>query len=219
MSSHSLTCLWENVRTWSDRIFTRIENGDINWSSYAEIQFERMRLSLSPSSDNATTQGSVTQSNRRVVCSDYNARRCKHRDTHIESGITFLHAYAWCHAALGSKNPHKCENKLQFAQDRQQQPQYQQQRFSSQQLQHQPLKQTNQQPANQRAPPTPGLHIGSHPKPAATTKAKKRPVGGPGSGTALGTHLDLQNPRCPTPPAHQLDQRDNPERPPTTTTI
>ena len=114
---------WENVRSWSDHIFSRIESGDIAWSSRAEIQFDRMRMSLAPPGEQRTVRTADHQNSKTMVCSDYNARRCKHRDTHEEGQFTLIHVCAWCHAALGNRNPHtvvKCENKMRFGQDRQQ---------------------------------------------------------------------------------------------------
>ena len=135
---------WENVRAWSDHVFTRIESGDINWSAKDEIQFDRMRLSLAPDSRPLEKLTSDNATAKQVVCSDFNARRCKHRDNHVEVGITFLHVCAWCHAALGNRNPHtvvKCENKIRFAQDRPHAPQHTTQApprpYSQQNMQHQ----------------------------------------------------------------------------------
>ena len=150
---------WENVRAWSDHIFTRIEGGDIQWSSKDEIQFDRMRLSLAPA-NNPTQLSADQQPIRQVVCSDFNARRCKHRENHTEAGITFIHACAWCHAALGNRNPHtvvKCENKLRLmdARNHQYQPQAHNQQGSlprqqAYQQPQQPTYQSTQQPQQPR---------------------------------------------------------------------
>ena len=135
---------WENVRAWSDHIFTRIENGDITWSSYAEIQFDRMRLSLAPAGDHTAKQTTDIQAAKQVVCSDF---------------INFMHVCAWCHTALNSRNPHtviKSENKMRFAQDRQQQPHQQTQpaqirhnNYQTQPQQTQNYGYTQQQPQRQ----------------------------------------------------------------------
>ena len=147
---------WEHVRAWSDHVFTRIENGDITWSDCAEIQFDRMRLSLAPAGEPAPKSPAENQNQKQVVCSDFNARRCKHLDNHVEAGFTFLHVCAWCHAALGNRNPHtvvRCENKLRFTQDRptsHQQPQAppRHQQFN----QHQQFQQPTTYQSNQQQP-------------------------------------------------------------------
>ena len=157
VASDAQTRPWQNVRDWSDQVFTRIENGDITWASRAEIQFDRMRLSLAPSSlDQQSKQAGDHTGLKQVVCSDYNARRCKHRDNHMEGTFTFLHVCAWCHAALNNKNPHtvvRCENKIRFTQDRQPQQHTQPAPFSNrQQTQQQyqgPPTQTQYQPRRQ----------------------------------------------------------------------
>ena len=126
---------WPNVRNWSDTIFSRIEAGDITWADKAEIQFDRMRLSLAPVGTTKTAHPDPSQQERHVVCPDFNARRCKNRSSHTETGITYLHSCAWCYAALGNRNLHtviQCENKLRINADRHTQPNLQ---FNRQQTQ------------------------------------------------------------------------------------
>ena len=114
---------WHHVRAWSDHIFSRVESGSLSWDDRSDIQFLRMRLSLAPPTDRQTTQNHTQHdAPKQVVCADFNARRCKHRASHVEAGIAFLHNCAWCYAALGNKNPHtviQCENKLRFQAERQ----------------------------------------------------------------------------------------------------
>ena len=141
---------WNNVRTWSDTVFSRIEAGDITWADKQEIYFDRLRLSLAPPTDANPHHIPTGPDNTKVIiCSDFNARRCKHRAAHTEAGTTLLHSCAWCYAALGSRNPHtvvQCENKLRFSNDRpahqpqQVHPPHQRQAFTQQpQQQHQQL--------------------------------------------------------------------------------
>ena len=124
---------WPDVRNWSDHVFKRIEKGEINWDSKAEIQYDRMRLSIAPAaiSTAAAQPGGSQQSphqahtnaQRSITCSDFSARRCRFKGAHSDAGVTYLHNCAWCSAALNLRNTtHNvidCDNKFGRPQDRQ----------------------------------------------------------------------------------------------------
>ena len=121
----ALTRDWENVRRWSDCVFSGIEKGDITWQDTAEIQYDRMRLSLAPPQPRSTTQNSTianTHPTKSITCPDFSAKRCRFKSSHSDGSVNYLHNCAWCLAALNLRNTtHNvvdCENKLGRPQDR-----------------------------------------------------------------------------------------------------
>ena len=148
---------WPDVRNWSDSVFGRIEKGDITWDNTAEIQYDRMRMSIAPSAakNQAPSQDPQPQSQRSVTCADFSARRCRHKASHTEAGITYMHNCAWCFAALNLRNTtHNvidCDNKFGRQLDRQPRAQPQQQNIP-QQRQHTPFFTYQQQQSTQPQP-------------------------------------------------------------------
>ena len=151
---------WRDVRAWSEHVFTKIETGDFNWASTAEIQYARMRISIAPSSQ--APQNPPTsinnQSAKSITCPDFSAKRCRSRGSHTEAGVMYLHNCAWCSAALNLKNTtHNvidCDNKLGRPQERLQRPpqqylQQQQPRQYQGPQNHQQQQPTQQQPRRQ----------------------------------------------------------------------
>ena len=121
---------WSAVRKWSQHIFDLVENGDIVWADYQEIQNERLRVAYTAERSGEATNR-TGQAPSEFICREYNTRAgCRHRGDHTEGNIKVLHACAFCDA-LYKRCTHSvlaCDRKLQYASARQgQQPQRPQQ--------------------------------------------------------------------------------------------
>lgn len=94
---------WSNVRTWTNEVYQKLENRQINWDS-SEIQRERARVSWS---SNTTQKVHDTP----VPCHNYNTMsdtvRCKHHSGHLVGGVPQVHTCILCFYIKGmTKSQH-----------------------------------------------------------------------------------------------------------------
>lgn len=90
---------WEAVRTWSNEVFERLENREIDWSS-PEIQTERSRVSWKAKVDRSDELN-------QVPCNLFNSldehKRCTFDADHVTLGVTHMHTCAICFFAKGMR--------------------------------------------------------------------------------------------------------------------
>ena len=117
---------WENVRTWSEEILTRISKGWLAWSNTYEIDRLQSQFSHKPSQNTAKPDVSQRgESNYRMSdsvrkakpgppCKSYQFGTCSHAADHVNNGYRQLHVCAYCLNNKCELHPHsqsECKTK------------------------------------------------------------------------------------------------------------
>lgn len=115
---------WHAVRRWTQYVWDSIEAGAFTWADHDIIQEERVRMSLTATSNiagnNIQTQsnGNANRKNhgaQEVICRGYNTRAgCQFRDSHMDGQVFALHNCTYCDS-IGRACSHsvrECERRL-----------------------------------------------------------------------------------------------------------
>ena len=128
VTSDAMERPWATVRKWSQAVFDGIEQGDLTWADYQEIQNLRFRIAHTGPAMSSSKLQNTGPSNNEYLCRDFNSRSgCRHRGDHTDGSVKILHLCAFCDAVQKQciHNVIACDRKLTYSVNRQYRPQQQ----------------------------------------------------------------------------------------------